>query len=301
MLHRTRTLGLVMAGLASLVALAPVTAAAADCGGNTPCACGDNVVADRKLTKGQDPVMQVTCTGHGLILNTAGVAIELSKGEIKGDRSPADVGILIQADGVTIQGPGSIVNFGTGIAGTTSGSTIELVKIAKSRGDGLSLTGDTNTIFDNQTSSNGATGIVVAGDGNIVEANRSALNADDGIRVVGDNNEVIGKNAGSKSGGVGIKVVGNNNTVVQNHQTHHNQSHGIRVVGSGNCIGNNATTRNKALDILASATEGDPNSDGNNIDGGRNNFNQVDEAAPQISKNCMIDGQACQFNAPACP
>jgi hypothetical protein len=297
-MHRTTT---VFSGaLSLLIALALGSPAlAANCGGGTACACGDTVTASRTLSKGADPVLKTVCPGPGLIVSTDGVVLKLGDGTMRG--SGGNTGILVQANGVTIQGPGTVQTFGTGIAGATSNSTIDRVRLTKHAGDGLTLTGDQNVVFDNHVVRNGGHGIRVEGDDNTVEANRAAQNGLEGILVIGDGNQVIGKNTGAKNKGTGIKVVGDGNSVVQNHQTHHNRGHGIRVVGAGNCIGENATTRNKLLDILASLNEADPDSDGNNIDGGRNNFNQVDELNPQVSKNCKIDGQVCDFNAPACP
>ena len=114
-------IALILGGAIAMSSILAATASAADCGGNVPCACGNNVVSSRKLVAGKsrDPVLNVVCSGNGLVLNTSGVILDLNGGKLRG--SGKGVGVLIVADGVTIMN-GRIDKFGTGIGTESTGS-----------------------------------------------------------------------------------------------------------------------------------------------------------------------------------
>lgn len=84
---------------------------AANCGGDTACACGDTVTASTTFTS------NLTCTGHGLIVGANNITIDGGSYTITGDASSSDYGINNSGgwDGVTIKNL-NITNFGRGIS-----------------------------------------------------------------------------------------------------------------------------------------------------------------------------------------
>src|SRR5688572_4555006 len=87
-----------MIGIAIFVSLiVNLAVQAKDCGGNISCDCGDNVTQNRTLTA-TEPVVVNACAGDGLIMNTAGVVLNLNGHKLRG--SGNGVGILISANSV---------------------------------------------------------------------------------------------------------------------------------------------------------------------------------------------------------
>src|SRR5262245_26768105 len=80
--------------LACLFLMLAGSVLAADCGGTTPCSCGDTVVSSRTLVAGVDPVTTTACTAPALIV-AGGVRLDLGGATIQGTGGPQDPGISI--------------------------------------------------------------------------------------------------------------------------------------------------------------------------------------------------------------
>lgn len=87
---------------AAVLAGTAIPATAADCGGVTPCSCGDTVTADRTLSAA-DPVTTVACAGDGLVV-APGVTLNLGSQTITG--APGGIGVVLGA-GSKLLGPGT--------------------------------------------------------------------------------------------------------------------------------------------------------------------------------------------------
>ena len=252
--------GAVRIGAAMALSLAfglPVQAG--NCGGNTSCACGDNVVANRTLVSGniRDPVLKVVCTGNALVMNTPGVVLNLGGGKLRG--SDKGVGVLIAADGVTILN-GRIDMFVTGIStspgGTTNGSVINAVKPYYNAGDGVFLAGDDNELINSPARHNGKNGTVVIGNDNMLRGHNNEYNGIDGIYVQGDRNYLFDNEASeNRRGGNGMVVVGNGNRIEESWITKLN-TNGIVVTGNGNVLHSNRVEKQKQNGITV---DGDNN------------------------------------------
>jgi hypothetical protein len=230
---------------------------AANCGDNVPCSCGDNVVADRTLLSGVDAVLGAVCQGNGLVMNTAGVVLNLNGNRIVG--SGAGVGVLITAESVTIK-DGQLFQFDTGIgtAGTTNGSTIDDIKPDSNSGDGIFIQGNNNELISIRAKRNGNNGVTVIGNGNTLQGHNDEYSGFHGIFVRGDDNELIANLASEnadKGPGSGIRVEGNGNMLVRNRISKLNTS-GIAVVGDGNLLDANLVRKQKGDGIIV---DGDAN------------------------------------------
>lgn len=213
-------------GLALFFALAGA-AWAADCGGDEPCSCGDNVVEDRTLVADEDLVLGTACAGDGLIMNTEGVTLDLGGKRITGKGNGA--GVKIEVDGVTIRN-GKIEKFARGISTNSSATNDSLIEKIKTR---LNTQG----------------GIKINGDFNILEKNSAMENDGHGIRLDGHDNELI-KNTADKNEFDGIHVDGTGNTLEKN-SAKKNNGDGISVEGGGNIDdGGNKGKKNVGDDCL---------------------------------------------------
>jgi hypothetical protein len=284
----------------SLTFTAPVVWSAPCGDGIKPCACGDTVENHRALVSGVDPIVGTTCGGDGLIMNAAGVTLDLNGNKLRG--SGSGVGVLIEVDNVTII-DGQIFSFGTGIstATTTMGSTIDHIRPDSNTGDGIFVRGDNNELTAIPAKSNGNHGVVVIGNGNRLERHNDEYNGFDGIHVEGDDNRLIAnlasENAAAKTGsGNGITVIGNsntldrnkitklnidgiavlgdNNTLIQNRATKQ-KGDGITVDGDGNVLTDNTTTANRGVGIIVVGAGNPAASAGNSV--------SVNRGRPQCS------------------
>lgn len=231
-------------------------ARAANCGGNIPCACGDNVVANRTLVSGVDPILGSVCGVDGLFMNIPGVVLDLNGKIIRG--SGNGVGVLIGADNVTIE-DGEIHTFGTGIstASTTSGSTINGIKPNANQGDGIFIEGDNNELIAIRAKHNGNNGVRVIGNNNRLEGHNDEYSGFHGILVEGDGNELVANLASEnrkKGPANGITVIGNNNTLELNRMTKMN-TNGIYVLGNDNVLSRNEATKQDKDGIIVGGAD----------------------------------------------
>jgi parallel beta-helix repeat protein len=263
---------------------------AANCGGSVPCACGDSVVANRTLVAGVDPIVGAACTGNGLVMNTAGVVLDLNGNGLHGSGKGA--GVLINGvNGVTIES-GLIFNFEMGIStgsSTTTGSTINEVKPDGNVIDGIFLQGDGNEVIAILAKRNGNNGVTVIGDGNTLQGHNDEYNGFDGIRVEGNDNELIGNLASEnakKGSGNGITLIGHSNLLQRNRMTKLNingivitgnenelienqvtkqSDDGIVVDGNNNVLTNNRVIENAGVGIVVQGTGDAAASKGNTV------------------------------------
>jgi hypothetical protein len=279
---------------------------AANCGGSTPCACGDNVTASRTLSSA-DPVVANKCSSRGLTIINDGVVLNLGGNKLAG--SGIDVGVLIDADNVTVEN-GGVDRFQTGVgSNATTGSTIEKIRLDSNTGDGILVQGDDNDFLAILAKRNGNNGVRVVGNDNRLEGHNDEYNGFDGIRVEGDNNDLIANLASEnakKGSGNGITVIGDGNNLERNRMTKLNidgivvsgnentlvgnqvtkqRSDGYIVTGTNNILTNNRATDNQGVGFLATGSGNAGASTGNTV---RNN-----RGRPQCSIYGEIDPPTC--------
>lgn len=274
--------------------------ARADNCNNQPCKCGDTVTATRALS-GADPITTTVCplgVTKGLeVINLNPnpaqnpVVLNLGGGTIRGSGGANTVGISIGSDHVRIE-DGRVDNFGNGIAGVTSGSTIDSIRAYNNKVNGIALDGDDNDLFSSPARHNGNFGYHIIGDGNFMsganneyngfhgivvegnenrlEANLASENAKDGpgngIWVIGDGNTLEG-NRMTKKNSVGIVVDGNDNRLTANQVTKQSGD-GFVITGDHNVLKNNKSTDNRGdigIEVVGVGTASD--SSGNVVHG----------------------------------
>lgn len=272
---------------------------AADCGGTRPCSCGNNVAENRTLSSA-DPIVGSKCPNRGLTIAVPGVVLNLGGNKIAG--SGVDVGVLIEADNVTVEN-GGVDRFETGVGSNgTTGSTINKVRLDSNTGNGILVHGNDNDFLAILAKRNGDNGVYVIGDDNHLEGHNDEYNGIDGIRVEGDGNtlksNLASENAKKGSGnGItvtgngnhlegnrmtklnidGIVVSGNENTLVQNQVTKQ-RSDGFIVRGANNDLINNRATDNRGVGFDVTG--------GGNAAGSTGNVVRNNRSDPQ----CSIDG-----------
>lgn len=191
---------------------AAVPAYAAECGGDTPCFCGDTLVESRTLTY-LDQVTLATCPSDGLLIYNDGVTLDCAGRTIEGPG--VYNGIMANAAGVTIRNC-VIRNFINGIFlnGTNQSS----------------VTG--NTVFENSRA-----GIFLnISTGNIMEGNAVYDNNDGtGIWAIGGTGNVYVRNSASRNGR-GIAVANTGNARIENNTAGHNSRYGIYLSGATNSL-----------------------------------------------------------------
>src|SRR3990172_7828061 len=164
--------------------------------------CGTAVVTNLVLSS------DLVCAGSGITLAADGITIALNGHSITGpSRGPPLVGIrVVGRAGVSIEGPGTVTNFRTGIV--IAGSHDVTVTRVSVMGNGLSgfLDGDGIRVL----SSTGVT----------IEKCDVRNNGNDGIQIVASTGVVLKKNDVSGSlGGINLAAVGNQiekNTITAN-------------------------------------------------------------------------------------
>jgi hypothetical protein len=257
---------------------------AANCGGNQPCACEDNVIASRTLSSA-DPIVSSKCSNRGLTITNDGVVLNLGGNKIAG--SGVDVGVLIEADNVTVEN-GGVDRFETGIgSNATTGSSIDRIRLDSNTGNGILVQGNDNEFLAILAKRNGDNGVYVIGNNNLVQGHNDEYNGFDGIRVEGDNNDVIANLASenaTKGTGNGITVIGNGNALERNQMTKLNvdgivvsgdentlinnkvakqKSDGFVVNGANNVLTNNRSTDNRGVGFIVTGAGNAANSTGN--------------------------------------
>jgi parallel beta-helix repeat protein len=229
-------------------------AEAKPCGGGTTCACGDDVTASRTLTSA-DPIVANKCSGRGLTIINDGVVLNLGGNKLAG--SGVEVGVLIQANNVTVEN-GGVDRFQTGVgSNATTGSTVDRIRLDSNTGDGILVQGNDNDFLAILAKRNGNNGVRVVGNDNRLEGHNDEYNGFDGIRVEGDNNELIANFASEnakKGSGNGITVIGDGNHLERNRMTKLNID-GIVVTGSENTLVGNQVTKQRSDGYIVNGTD----------------------------------------------
>jgi hypothetical protein len=207
----------------------------ATCGGSTPCACGDTLVASRTLDS--DPVVRGVCPGDGLIVGQSDVVLTIRGGNtIRG--SGTGTGVLVGAgvNGVTVRS-GGVTGFAAGVrAAGNDGGTFSGLVLRGNVEVGLDLTGAGNTIDRVIAETNGV-GIAVDGDGNVVSRSRALGSGETGVAATGAGNTVA-RNVVERSAGRGMGVDGAGARVERN-QIGSTGDDGLVVTGTGHLVSRN--------------------------------------------------------------
>lgn len=215
--------------------------------------CGEEITGNVKLTADLGP-----CPGIGLnILDHAGatnITVNLNGHSILG--SGAGAGLNLFTHDVTIKGPGSIVNFGTGIqiSSTLRVMIYDLTLLDNISGVKIKNSGWIN-VFDNSIrgGTRGVTGMNPDDAGNIFFY-RNTISGHSGAGVdVGVSDPVISENVISQNG-VGIVALGLGAPAVLGNRISNNQTDGIRLGGIEACgsIEDNDINSNGGNGILLS-------------------------------------------------
>jgi hypothetical protein len=205
-----------------------------ECGGGTPCSCGNTVMTSRTLAS--DPVVRDVCPGDGLVIGASDVVLTLKGGNtIRGTGNGAGILLGVGVSGVTVRS-GGISGFTTGVRSTgNDGSTFSALVVRGNADAGLEIAGDGNTIDRVIAEANGA-GIVVDGDGNVAFNNRAPDNGT-GVTVTGNVN-TVSRNVVERSAGLGM-VVDGTGTLVERNQIASSGDDGLTLTGTGHTVSRN--------------------------------------------------------------
>jgi len=188
---------LVAAGALALVGAAPQARAV-----TTPITtCGQTVSTNAVLTTDLD------CIAHGIVVDTAGVTIDLKGYTISGDRGTDHYGVyVLGVSGVTIKN-GVIRNFGYGIKsiGVANQLAVANVLVSGNAWFGVSVLGNGVSIKSSTANGNGTIGFLVNGNGASISSSVALGNQGDGISVFGDSATVKSSTAsGNDERGIDI-------------------------------------------------------------------------------------------------
>jgi hypothetical protein len=206
-----------------LVVFVPVAAAAKNCGddvngADVPCACGDTVVSDLRLT--DDPVTTVVCDSHGLVVRRPGeegVTIDLNGKTLRGDGG--GIGLwLVNGGGrgarvLSSGGAAAIEGFYDGVVGRGPSTvvSIEGLVVRASRRDGVKVADNAYTIRRVEVFDAGRDGFSLGGGRFLIEETRALRSARFGYFVMGREGRIgtpTHGNAAEGSGNAGFNVQG---------------------------------------------------------------------------------------------
>jgi len=214
---RTGKSAAVCLGLLFSVLLAGRAAAMGRCGDDVDghgtrvaCACGDLLVSSRTLTPA-DHVTHKSCPGNGLVVAADGpVTLSLDGRDLQGDGQ--GVGVLVLRGTLTLQGPGTVGGFQTGVfaRGPAALGSVVGVRLAGNTLDGIFADGDGYSIQGSVAESNGRDGFATGGNAFALDANRAVGNHRYGFSVWGMGAHVGGGlgNEASSNGMAGFYVMG---------------------------------------------------------------------------------------------
>ena len=189
-----------------------------------PCACGDLLVSSHTLGAA-DRITREPCPGMGLLVAAPGpVTLAFGGRTIRG--LGQGFGVLVARGTLSLQGPGAIEGFGTGVLarGPRALASAMGMRFSGNHMDGLFAESDGYTIQGSVAENNGHDGFALGGRGNAVDGNRAAGNRRHGFNIWG-----MGAHVG---GGLGNEAVGNGNTGFWLHGTMH-QVVGATAAGNG--------------------------------------------------------------------
>ena len=230
-----RALGAIL--IFAAVPLMVPAARAANCGGPTPCACGDVVTVNHTLTCGVDPVTLAPCTGNGLTV-AFGVTLHLGGCTIRGSGGATGTGLLMFP--AATAGNGVVREFQQGVAGRF----VEEVNDVR--------------LHDIHVIDNAMLGIVLPGNRNVIERSVVSRNGGFGIQLIGNASEVLTQSQVrwcrvEDNQGVGIDP-GINGSIVESNIVRRNTQTGIEVTGDANQVVLNRVESNGGQGISAGAS-----------------------------------------------
>ncbi len=212
--------------------LLPTVARAKLCGDDVagqdiPCACGDTVTGDVRLS--DDPVTREVCPGDGLIVRALdsphAVTIDLAGTTVHG--SGHGVGVLILDGGPggahlisSAGGAGTIEGFRDGIVarGARSVALIEHLNVVKSKQDGIRIEAGGYRVQATEVRDSGRHGFSLGGNGFRVTNTRAVNSRQCGYTVSGQNGTVGLSGAGNTavgSGAAGFHIMGRGHSLVE--------------------------------------------------------------------------------------
>jgi hypothetical protein len=224
------------------------------CGAGVPCDCGDELVASRTLVSGVDPITVTPCPGHGLLIESSALTLDLGDNTISATAGRGGIGIILNdVSGTTVTG-GTIAGFGIGIqARLANRSRFSALRILG--GDaGIVGLGDDNTIERTVFRRLGEA-ISFTGAGPHILSNRiedCAFGVWVTINPVDDSgahgSSVIARNVILRSGGPspiggGLTVFGDA-VVIDHNQVTRSSGHGLVLSGTGHRITRNVAHGN---------------------------------------------------------
>ena len=210
----------------AIVAAVPSWAVARTCGDGSgeggrpvPCACGDVLVGDRRLSP-DDPITHDVCDGDGLLVRVpAGhrvPVLDLGGATIAGNGRGIGIEVYDGGDGgLTIRGPGSVRGFGIGVLANGALAALTDVSLTDNRSDGLRITGRAYTVSGCEARDNGGAGFFLRGADYRLSGNRALGNGLDGFSLGGRRASVgiEAANESSANGGNGVSVAGREHAV----------------------------------------------------------------------------------------
>ncbi len=208
---RPLLLGLVCAALLAGASPAPAPAAVL--------ACGDSIVVDTVLENNL-----LDCAGDGIVIAADGITLDLAGRVVDGTGGVATAGVRLNGrSGVTVTGTGVVREFGTGVA--ISGGQLNRVTSLVVHGIvvGVEATNSSDNVIDRNTLNAHGLGVTLGGPaatGNTVRGNE----------IYGSMN--------------GIRVIGANGNTIQDNECHDNTDGVSLVAGDGNTVRGNQLSRN---------------------------------------------------------
>lgn len=277
MLGELRTsVGRVALAVAGVLGCVGVLAPAA--GAATAVSCGSTISAPGKY------FLAANCSGPGIAINASNVTLKL-KGHTMTGPGTGDIGVAgvetFHTTRVNILGPGTITNYGFGVAldqGVTHSTVGGITANNNAAAIFIATVGtNDNTIRNNTADHNANSGMVIDGSGTSIHGNTVNNNSGEGFDVEGDGNAIRG-NIADNNGDNGIVVNANSNTLNGN-TTDNNSSDGIFVNGpnpplpgaTNNTIRGNTALGNSSDDLF----DGNPGCDSNRWNG--NTFNTANQ------------------------
>lgn len=159
--------------------------------------CGTTITQPGKYILANDLLQ---CPGNGIVIQSAGVSLNLNGHQITGPAHSLSQGIKVTLpprEWVIIDGPGTIANFGTGVELDLANGKAFIVSVtARQNRFGFMVLNGSDVILGNNTAVNNTVigfAIYDTDDSSLVESSADANG--DGIVILGSRNEIILNNA----------------------------------------------------------------------------------------------------------
>ena len=222
---------------------------AANCGGATPCQCGDTLTSSYTMTS------DLTCIGytHGIIIGASNIVLDCQGYKISNVGVNYEIGIWLNGVSGNVIENCVISGFVAGIRlDSSSSNTIINNTAGPTPGAGINLvSSSSNTIINNTANSNGGGGIgLLSSSSNTIINNTansngwySSKNGNGIILSQSSNNNIITSNTANSNDGSGITLGESSNNTITSNTANSNYYNGIWLYPSSN---NNIITSNTA-------------------------------------------------------